>query len=292
VGQRVREKGLTLNVDMTGVPPALNGDPRRLTQALVNYLANAVKFTERGSIMLTGRLIEVYRDEYLLRFEVSDTGIGIPENELGGLFKPFHQVDASFTRSHGGTGLGLVITKRVAALMGGEVGVESTAGAGSTFWLTVRLGRGTAVAATSSPPTESAEERLRRDYRGTRVLLAEDDPINQDVVLLLLRDAGLAPDLAANGREAVRMAEQTDYALILMDVQMPQMDGLEATRAIRALPGRATTPIIAKTANAFEDDRRACRAAGMDDFLAKPLLPEHLFATLLKWLDRTQTGGH
>jgi len=205
------------------------------------------------------------------------------------LFKPFHQVDDSFTRTHGGTGLGLVITKRIAALMGGEVGVESTMGEGSTFWLTVRLGRGTTVAANSFRPTESAEEQLRRDYRGERILVAEDDPINQEVALVLLRDAGLAPDLAANGREAVRMAEQTDYALILMDLQMPDMDGLAATRAIRALPGRTNTPIIAKTANVFEDDRRACRAAGMNDFIAKPLLPEHLFATLLKWLGRART---
>jgi len=289
VGERIRDRGLVLHIDMARLPTALNGDPTRLTQALVNYLANAVKFTERGSITLTGRLVQEDRDQYLLRFEVRDTGIGIPEKELDGLFKPFHQVDDSFTRTHGGTGLGLVITKRIAALMGGEVGVESTMGEGSTFWLTVRLGRGTTVAANSFRPTESAEEQLRRDYRGERILVAEDDPINQEVALVLLRDAGLAPDLAANGREAVRMAEQTDYALILMDLQMPDMDGLAATRAIRALPGRTNTPIIAKTANVFEDDRRACRAAGMNDFIAKPLLPEHLFATLLKWLGRART---
>jgi len=287
VGNSVNAKGLALQIDTAGLPQALHGDLTRLSQALVNYLGNAVKFTERGSITLTGRLIEETAAGYLLRFEVADTGAGIPEAALGGLFAAFHQVDESRTRAHGGTGLGLVITKRIAELMGGQVGVTSTVGQGSTFWLTVRLGKGVAAAIRpDEEPAESAEARLRRDHHGARILLAEDEPINQEVALYLLRDAGLAPDLAVDGREAVRLAERNDYALILMDVQMPVMNGLDATRAIRALPGRAATPIIAKTASVFADERRACLDAGMNDFLAKPLQPDKLFATLLKWLDR------
>ncbi len=287
VGDSIKAKHLVLRIDMVGVPQALHGDAPRLSQALVNYLGNAVKFTERGSITLRGRLLEEAACDYLLRFEVIDTGIGIPEDLLGSLFAPFHQVDESFTRKFGGTGLGLVITKRIAGLMGGEVGASSTPGQGSTFWLTARLGKGTVARAEGNPTrAESAEETLQRDHRGARILLAEDDPLNQEVALELLRQVGLAPDLAVDGGEALRMAERTDYALILMDVHMPVMDGLEATRAIRALPGRAATPIIAKTASAFHEDRAACLAAGMDDFMPKPLLPEQLFAMLLKWLKR------
>jgi len=178
-------------------------------------------------------------------------------------------------------------------MMGGEVGVDSTPGEGSTFWLTARLCKGTggAVAAPDPKPVETAEVRLRRDHPGARILLTEDDPANQEVTLELLHDVGLAADLAVNGRETVRLAERTDYAVILMDVQMPVMDGLEATQAIRALPGRGTTPIIAMTANAFDTDRVACLAAGMDDFITKPLMPEQLYATLVKWLDRSSQAG-
>ena len=288
----IKAKGLALHVDMVGVPQVLHGDITRLSQALVNYLGNAVKFTERGSITLTGRLIDETDADCLLRFEVTDTGIGIPEDACRSLFVPFHQVDESFTRAFGGTGLGLAITKRIAALMDGEVGVTSTVGQGSTFWLTARLGKGVAGAITpDANPVEAADVRLRRDHRGARILLAEDDPINQEVALELLRQAGLAPDLATDGREAVRLAERNDYALILMDVQMPVMNGLEAARAIRSLPGRAATPIIAKTASVFDDDRRACLDAGMNDFLAKPLQPDKVFATLLKWLDRRSSTG-
>ncbi len=292
VGDGVRAKGLALHVDTAGLPQVLHGDATRLSQALVNYLGNALKFTERGSITLTGRLIEETDAGYLLRFEVADTGIGIAEEARGGLFAPFHQVDESFTRAFGGTGLGLVITKRIAALMGGEVGVDSTPGRGSTFWLTARFGRGAAASMPDREPVETAEVQLRRDHRGTRILLVEDEPLNQEVALELLRAAGLAPELAVDGREAVRMAGETDYALILMDVQMPKMDGIAATRAIRALSGRSATPIVAKSANVFDGDRRACLAAGMDDFIAKPLQPEMLFATLLKWLDRRPPSGH
>jgi PAS domain S-box-containing protein len=284
----IAAKGLAFEVDMAGVPKVLRGDPERLGQALVNYLANAVKFTDRGSIRFTGRQLEDAGELCLLRFEVADTGIGIAGEALGGLFMPFHQVDDSFTRSHGGTGLGLAIAKRIATLMGGEVGVRSEVGRGSTFWLTARLGMPEAGAAPAAPRGEQPDELLRRRHPGARILLVEDNAVTREVALELLRVVGLAPDAADDGSEAVSLAGRNDYALILMDVQMPGMDGLAATRAIRALPHRARTVILAMTANAYDDDRRACEAAGMDGFIPKPIAPLQLYATILEWLERGQ----
>jgi two-component system, sensor histidine kinase and response regulator len=292
VGDSIRAKALSFHVDVAGVPQALNGDPTRLRQALMNYLSNAVKFTECGGITLRGRLIEETDAGCLLRFEIMDTGIGIAPAQRERLFEAFQQNDSSTTRKYGGTGLGLAITRRIAHLLGGEVGVESTPGQGSTFWLTVRLVRGAAGGAETVREAQlKAEEVLLRDFHGIRVLLVEDDPINQDVTLMLLRKVGLSPDLAEDGREAVRMAADHDYGLILMDVQMPHMDGLEATRAIRAMPGRSATPILANTANAFEEHRTKCLAAGMNDFVAKPIFPPVLYHTLLKWLKQARCSS-
>ncbi|MDP3538767.1 MAG: PAS domain S-box protein [Azonexus sp.] len=429
--ERVHEKGLELIIDASHDLGVVNGDVTRLSQALLNYLGNAIKFTEHGTITLHARIIEETADNILFRLEVTDSGIGIAAEHLPRLFHAFEQADNSTTRRFGGTGLGLAITRRLAKLMGGDAGVESTLGVGSTFWLTVRLSRvsvtrerylipslqgkramviddtlitrmvhtqllrmtgleseaaasgeaaleiisaadagehpfdlvlvdllmpdmdgfevmatlrvlplrhqpmiwlvtasgdttilddahkvgfdeillkplsatllhhalqrhlpaltgqdeskSTAHAAIPEADAE-AEAALRRDYRHARLLLVEDDPTNQEVALIILGDIGWQIDVANHGQEAVALATTNAYDLILMDMQMPVMDGVEATGIIRQMPQHQRVPILAMTANAFAEDRQACLAAGMNDFITKPVLPEKLFGILLKWL--------
>ncbi|MFN7727330.1 MAG: PAS domain S-box protein [Rubrivivax sp.] len=426
VADRAAEKGLVLQVQAQDLPVQLRGDPTRLSQALLNLLSNAVKFTDRGSVTLAASQLAADDTGCTLRFDVRDTGIGIAADKLGDLFNTFEQADSSTTRRYGGTGLGLAITRRLAELMGGEVGVHSQPGEGSTFWLTARLQAGTPglldlrasmaglralvvddlpearahlslllnqlglrahsvgggaaalehlqaafqagepvdvlvldwvmphmdglevlrqlpalglchppacvlvsasagpellaraqalgvqqvlakpvardalrdalLAALASAPSDGpgevaalgvasgAEAQLARQHRGQRVLLAEDNLVNQDVATELLRAVGLVVDVAPTGLAAMALALQHRYDLVLMDVQMPVMDGLQAARLLRADPATAHVPILAMTANAFNEDRAACLAAGMNDHVAKPVDPEALYTALLRWL--------
>ncbi len=290
IGQKVQAKGLKLRIELApGIAQQTYlGDPLRLSQVLLNLTGNALKFTERGEIVLRCRVAAETQDDVLLHCEVQDSGIGISAEDQEKLFTAFEQADGSMTRKYGGTGLGLAISKRLVQMMGGEIGIESSVGQGSTFWFTLRLQKTTETAVLPEPTftQDTAEARLKATFAGTRVLLVEDEPINQEVSRGLLEDAGLSVDLAEDGEQAVAMAQQTPYALILMDMQMPHMNGVDATQAIRAGSLNQTTPILAMTANAFDEDRQTCLAAGMNDHIGKPIEPERLFESLLKWLSR------
>ncbi len=288
-------KGLALQVDTGNLPQRLRGDPTRLMQMLLNLLSNAVKFTEQGAVSLSAQLQSSDAQGLHLRFEVRDSGIGISAEAMGRLFTPFEQADMSNARRYGGTGLGLAITRHLARKMGGEAGVHSVVGAGSLFWFTVCLQPAApqpaaqVLVAREAPPLGAlapcdAERLLRERHAGRRVLLAEDDPVNQMVAWSLLQAAGLEVDMVGDGAEALRRASLRHYDLILLDMEMPEIDGLEAARAIRRQTAHALTPILALTGNAFEADREACMEAGMDDFLPKPVAPEVLYTSLLKQL--------
>jgi signal transduction histidine kinase/ActR/RegA family two-component response regulator len=286
LAERVRAKNIRLTISSDPLPPQLMGDPTRLQQALLNYASNAVKFTETGAVTLRTCKQEETAEAVTVRFEVTDTGIGVAPEALPRLFSAFEQADNSMTRKYGGTGLGLAITRRLAELMGGEAGVESTPGVGSTFWFTARLRKGAGVTITPPAPEENAETLIQKRVAGRRTLVVDDEFLNREIAKTLLEDIGLLVDTADDGGRAVVMAKQLAYAAIFMDVQMPNVNGLEATRQIREMPAYRQTPIIAMTANAFAEDRARCFEAGMNDCLIKPFNPDELFATLLRSLSQ------
>jgi two-component system sensor histidine kinase/response regulator len=296
VADGARRKGLSLTVDRGDLPRSLRGDALRLSQVLVNLLSNAVKFTTRGSVILRCDVLARDGTDWTIRFAVHDTGSGIPIEAQERLFSPFEQADGSTTRRFGGTGLGLSIASELARLMGGTVGLSSEPGRGSVFWFTARVQTALAGEPGAPPPHDIApacrqvEQQLRQRHGGARLLIADDNRINQELAIELLRLVDLQVDVADNGRIAFEMAERGGYDLILMDMQMPEMDGLESTRLIRSRSALNRTPIVAMTASAFGADRDACLAAGMNDHIGKPVNPATLYETLLRWLDDSRPG--
>jgi signal transduction histidine kinase/FixJ family two-component response regulator len=288
MGPKAVQKGLAIRSDIDDrARRTLRGDPTRIRQILLNLVSNAIKFTETGGIIVKVDCRELYREEVVLRIEVTDTGIGIPDSVIGNLFTKFTQADQSVARRFGGTGLGLAISRQLVEAMGGKIGVESRPNVGSKFWLTLRL----SVAATPSgqavapealaAPAPSAQPK---SGSGRRVLLAEDILINQIIAIEMLKSAGYAVDVADNGIEAVDAVQHQPYDVVLMDVHMPSMDGLDATRKIRELPApRGRVPIIALTADAVAGVREQYLAAGMDDFLSKPFNRTELLSIIERW---------
>jgi len=286
-----QEKGLqvTCLVD-PDVPMMLRGDAGRLRQILANLGGNAVKFTNQGRVQIVVIVEKEEVTNITLRFSVSDTGIGIPANRLAALFMPFTQADSSTTRKYGGTGLGLAISKQLVQMMDGKIGAESTEGVGSRFWFTARFEK-TAHRAQSlasfgqAAPTVAGPAHAQPGK--VRILLAEDNPVNQRVALAMLNRMGCQTDVVVNGREVVQALQEASYDLVLMDCQMPEMDGFEATRTVRlieAAASRPSIPIIAMTASAMQTDRERCLQAGMSDFIAKPVHPGELAEMLVRWL--------
>jgi PAS domain S-box-containing protein len=302
-----RMKGLAF---LSNFPPDLPrvvvGDPGRLRQVLRNLLGNALKFTDRGEIGIHAELLNEATNVIQFRFTVHDTGIGMTTDQQQRLFESFTQVDGSSTRRHGGTGVGLAISKQLVELLGGEIGVASEPGHGSRFWFTASFGKAAPgeiltppkPATLPTPPVRSIAPKLPAAPRPTvqkpvvvashlRILLAEDNEINQRITLRLLEKLGVPADAVVNGREAVQALEKRKYDLVLMDCQMPDMDGFEATAIVRSREVGTHTPICALTANAMEGDRERCLAAGMDDYISKPVGLEKLQKAVDRWVQRT-----
>jgi signal transduction histidine kinase/CheY-like chemotaxis protein/HPt (histidine-containing phosphotransfer) domain-containing protein len=296
VAPKAASSGLELvfELDPT-LPPVLVGDPLRLKQVLINYANNAIKFSEQGRITFRAHVVAANDKDCMVRFEVSDQGIGLSKAEMAKLFVSFQQADTSTTREYGGTGLGLAICKELAQLMGGGVGVDSQPGVGSTFWFTARLG----ISAKSMPTlinqisdaagellASSRASAMMASLQTSRILLVEDNVFNQQIAQEMLEEMGATVSLANNGAAALEMLGQTDFDCVLMDLQMPVMDGLETTRRIRASPQLSRIPVLAMTATATTEARVRCIDAGMNDFISKPVQPALLYQTIANWLPR------
>ncbi len=284
------KKGLNFYcIVQPGVPEKMGGDPERLRQILVNLIGNAIKFTQKGEVKIEAALSEEKTDRVAIQFTVSDTGIGIPPERMERLFKSFSQVDASTTREYGGTGLGLVISKSLVEMMGGQISVKSREGMGTVFWFSAVFRRPAGEAAnllsgrtdslTVSATHPSVTHAQKQQHR---ILLAEDNEVNRILVLAILEKKCFPADAVANGREAVDALKKYPYSLVLMDVSMPEMDGLEATRVIRG-ELKSDVPVIALTAHAMKDDRERCFDAGMNEYLTKPVQPQKLFQIIEKY---------
>ena len=281
-------KGLTVRTELSSsLPHSVAGDPLRLRQILLNFVGNAIKFTARGEVVIRAmRLKKGEGQSAWLRFEVQDTGVGIPPEKQAGIFDAFTQADSSVTRQYGGAGLGLAICKRLVELMGGQIGVYSQPGQGSCFWFEVPLPviQENAPEETTAQPSGSALNSHELD--GVRVLLVEDNPVNQKVAIRMLQKLGCVVELAENGQQALEKLERASYDIVLMDMQMPVMDGLTATRLLRQREQQTGhhQVVIALTANAMQTDRELCLDAGMDDYLSKPLTLDALQVMLLRWV--------
>ena len=286
LAERAASKGLAFTLATGPLPPRLRTDPTRLMQALLNLASNAIKFTEHGDVTLTTQVLDESPEGWRVRFDVADTGPGIPAERVDRLFEPFEQGDASTTRRHGGSGLGLTITQQVVGLLGGTLVLGNRPGAGTLARIELPMQRPQALE--MEVDVGDAEGALQSRHTGRRVLLVEDNEVNQIVAGELLRRVGLVVAVASDGAEALAEATRELPALMLMDVHMPVMDGLAATRQWRAheaSEGLPRLPVIALSASAFDDERNACLAAGMDDHIAKPIDAPQLYVTLLRWLD-------
>jgi len=293
------EKADASNVELSceidpGLPDILRGDRMRIRQILLNLVGNALKFTEKGKVTVRVLRMSPGEENLLVRFEVQDTGLGISSEDQPRLFNFFEQADNQSTRKYGGTGLGLAICKRLVEQMGGSIGVDSALGIGSTFWCVIPLSKGSQAPPWQDEtlPMAGLAQSLAQDHGHAHVLLVEDNVINQEIAIELLKNAGMAVDVASNGVEAVKRVAAQTYDLILMDIQMPKMDGLEATRVIRRMPDRADVPILALTANALPEDVDLYIESGMNGHVAKPIVVKELYEKLLFWLNGKLSTAH
>jgi PAS domain S-box-containing protein len=284
-------KGIVLSVEVCSkMNSAIMSDGSRMKQVLLNLIGNAIKFTHEGEVRVSAKMLSVSETHTELKIEIADTGIGIPEDKIHGLFDMFSQVDSSTSRKYGGTGLGLAISKQIAELLGGSISVSSKEGLGSQFIIHLKCELAKQEVAERARPMDLKKERYASMFSGVKILLAEDNPINQRVLCYMLEQLGLAPDIANNGAEALALVEANDYDLVFMDIQMPEMSGLDATSGIRALQKKQPI-IVAMTANNSEQDRIECRQRGMDAFISKPFVIDQIVTCLTGFVQRRDSLG-